>query len=216
VKRIDISGLRFHWLSVVEFSHISKSRSAFWLCLCDCGKQSIVSGSALRSGSTKSCGCLRIKRKANFRHGFAAKGSEAPEYRIWRGIKTRTTNRRRDDYRYYGGRGIKMCPEWFNSFPDFLRDVGERPSPDHTIERKNNSGDYCATNCVWATRMEQGSNSGKNKRILRDELSLTYSQWERKLGLKPSSISCRIYRGASPEEALDWLIKKYRTAEVTA
>src|SRR6266852_236405 len=80
-----------------------------------------------------------------------------PEYNSWQHMKNRCLNLRARDYAYYGGRGIKIAVRWLD-FNAFLEDMGLRPSPLHTLERRNNDGNYTPSNCYWATRCEQSSN----------------------------------------------------------
>ena len=81
-----------------------------------------------------------------------------PEYRSWQMMKNRCLNPAARDFSYYGGRGIKVCKRWENSYENFLADMGRRPSPAHTLDRKNSDGNYTPSNCRWATREEQSRN----------------------------------------------------------
>lgn len=104
----------------------------------------------------KSCAATG-KNNSAFIHGHARKGAITPEYSIWAGMIKRTSNPSCTNYSYYGGRGIKVCARW-QTFPNFLADMGLKPSPQHSIERINNDGDYEPSNCKWATKLEQRLN----------------------------------------------------------
>lgn len=94
--------------------------------------------------------------------GYGAKG-RAPEYRIWSTMKDRCSNPRNANYPNYGGRGIKVCDRWLESYVNFLADMGRKPFPDASIERENNDGDYNPSNCKWVHRSEQSAHRRCNK-----------------------------------------------------
>jgi hypothetical protein len=146
---IDIAGQRFGRLTVVSFHGIHQRNSA-WLCACDCGKPTIATGHKLKSGGTRSCGCLRTEIRTS--HGLA--GTDT--YRIWGGMLYRCRNEHDPNY---GGRGIRVCERW-KSFENFLADMGERPSQRHSIDRYPDvNGGYEPGNCRWATDAEQAHNT---------------------------------------------------------
>lgn len=167
---IDLTGKIFGKLTVIEMvpmpSYLKSKGRAHWRCLCSCGNETIVCGSLLSKGSTKSCGCYRIE-KVSTTGGLCIKYPK--EYKIWCNIKTRTTNKNRDSFRYYGGRGIKMCNRWKKSFASFLNDMGPRPVGElHTIhiDRIDNNGGYTPENCRWTTAKENSLNSSVPKFLI--------------------------------------------------
>lgn len=132
------------------------------------------------------------------RHGL----SKTPEYGIWMGIKKRCCNKNYREYYLYGGRGIKVCDRWLNSFSNFLEDMGQRPKGDYSIDRIDNNGDYEPGNCKWSTRVEQANNTRQNLIISYRGQSRTLAQWCRKLDLSYRLMEDRIIKLKwSPAEA---------------
>lgn len=128
-------------------------------CACSCGSIGDYRLHHLRAGRTKSCGCLNTEmtRSRNATHGYA-RGAKAPEYKAWCGIKARCFTKTDLAFANYGGRGVTVCERWRESFAAFLADMGPRPSPEHSIDRVDNDGNYEPGNCRWATRSEQMRN----------------------------------------------------------
>lgn len=155
-KPSDLSGLRYGRLLVTSLVYVRPRR---WSCVCDCGTVKIVQASALTSGNTKSCGCIHREQLSdrNRKHGM----TDAPEYKIWQLMKARCRSNL-ERHKNYSGRGIKVCDRW-NSFEAFIADMGPRPSPRHSIDRRDNSGDYEPGNCRWATPEQQMRNTRRNR-----------------------------------------------------
>lgn len=160
MKKLNLQGMKFGRLLVVSEHGRSKDSRVLWKCMCDCGKETIVQASHLKSGRIKSCGCLRneTSKKVNITHGK----SKTPEYKTWCGMIKRCQNRNCTGYSDYGGRGIAVCERWLK-FENFLEDMGMRPSKYHSIERKNVNGNYEPDNCKWASPTEQSRNTRKRK-----------------------------------------------------
>jgi len=154
-KALDLTGDRFGRLTAVSYSH-SARKQRHWLCRCDCGGSHVAAAADLRSGNTRSCGCLQpeVVGRNNAKHGL----SHLPEYAVWKAMKHRCCNPHSSDYKRYGGRGIKVCDRWLNSFEAFLKDMGERPFADAQIDREDNDGDYEPGNCRWVDRVTNINN----------------------------------------------------------
>ena len=162
----NMFGLKFGRLTVI--ARIANGpEHARWQCRCDCGSPFECLGYRLRNGSATSCGCLAretISLKQT-KHGEAGKRKDGacpkptPEYRAWMNMQKRCYNPRTKNFKNWGGRGIKVCKRWRDSFENFLADMGRRPSDSHSMDRyPDNDGDYKKRNCRWATAKEQRAN----------------------------------------------------------
>ena len=124
------------------------------------------------------------------------------EYTSWASMKRRCGDPENQDYHLYGGRGITVCDRWMKSFYDFMADMGPRPSRKHMLDRKNNDGNYEPGNCRWATPLQSGRNTRKNKRITFSGKTLCLSEWSEETGFSQDVIQARLSRGWSIEETL--------------
>ena len=117
--------------------------------LCDCGSLVKINLYSATKGLTQSCGCYKSEATASrlTKHGCCQSSGKSPEYKVWSGIKRRCHNKNEPKYHDYGGRGIFVCDEWMNDFPQFLKDMGRRPTRKHQIERIDNNKGYSAKNC---------------------------------------------------------------------
>lgn len=192
---IDMAGKRFARLLVQGIDRVVKGSGAYWRCLCDCGRTHIAHGRHLRSGATKSCGCLRGETCAitRTRHGCAKHGRRSAAYTAWCSMKKRCENARGAEYQHYGGRGIAVCPLW-KTFEAFLADMGEPPSG-ATLERVDNNGDYERKNCRWATRAEQSNNTRSNVIVICGGRRLTLAQFAQLYRLPYERTQKRMKRG---------------------
>lgn len=168
-KLIDLTGIRFGRLIVDGISHRNNRKVILWDCTCECGNKIKTYAPLLKSGNTKSCGCLQKEIVSNIKTKHAK--SRDPLNKIYRAMKDRCLNKNNERYSSYGGRGITICDRWLGEFgfENFISDMGDRPSPNHSIDRINNDDGYHPENCRWATKVTQSHNT----RVRKDNTSGT-------------------------------------------
>ena len=179
----DNTGKRFgRWTALYRMpDRIDKSgyHHTIWKCKCDCGTIRDVAASGLYSGRSTSCGCFQ-KEKASkvasvvhITHG----GSKERLYTIWNDMKRRCTDKNRKNYCDYGGRGISVCPEWFDfmTFKTWALNNGYNDTL--SIDRINNDGNYEPDNCRWVDRYAQANNRRSNIRIIHNNEEKTLAEW---------------------------------------
>lgn len=160
--RLKLDGMTFGRLLVIKEVSVYCGAS-MWLCKCICGKEVIKKGALIKCGAIKSCGCLSIETtiKNSTKHGQSLNNNKTKEYNAWQAMKMRCYQVNSKGYCNYGGRGIKVCDSWLNSFQNFFEDMGKKPTIEHSLDRIDVNGDYELSNCRWATRKEQGQNLRK-------------------------------------------------------
>lgn len=189
MRSIDLTGQRFGMLVVSEFVERNKRGMARWLCLCDCGNEAVKTLGNLRSGHSKSCGCLRSTTTTREKTTHGMYGT--PTYKSWSSMITRCNNPANHKYPDYGGRGIKVCERW-HAFESFLADMGERPTG-KTIGRIDNDGHYDPSNCQWESGKKQGRNKRNTRLFEHNGITATISEHCERLGINASSVRSRIY-----------------------
>jgi hypothetical protein len=153
----QLGGERFGLLLVVDAAGFSKGR-ALWRCVCDCGATDVIAvGNLLQQGKKKSCGCATsaMVSAAKRTHGQA----RTAVYKRWLNMKQRCGNPDNPAWKNYGGRGIRVCDRWLNSFETFYADVGDPPAPSLSLDRIDNDGNYEPGNVRWATWSQQQKNA---------------------------------------------------------
>ena len=157
-KFINLTGLRFGRLTILKRENNSPSGQPMWLCLCECGKKKIIQGYHIRSGNTRSCGCLQkeIASMIKTQHGYG----KTKIYKVWTIMIQRCVNTNNKEYHNYGKRNIRVCARW-RKFKNFLEDMGEAPVG-YQIDRIDNNGNYCLENCHWVTPKQNSQNKRNN------------------------------------------------------
>lgn len=178
-------------LVAIEFDHIEK-KNTYWRFRCDCGNEKLISIGHVRSGHTKSCGCIQKGIGANKTHGE----SRTRLYRIWGKMKDRCYNPHNSAFHRYGGRGIRLCGEWEKSFETFKEWAMSAGYEDNlTIDRIDNDGNYSPKNCRWATLAEQQRNRCDVTLIKYDGDLLTIQELADKIGVSYYLIWSRVRTG---------------------
>lgn len=196
---LDLTGQIFSRLTVLSF-YPNNRRGRYWLCQCECGNKTIVRGGLLRNAQTRSCGCMQrdAASRSSFKHGMAG----SLEHHSWCGMINRTTTKKVKGINRYIERNITVCDEWANSFEQFYKDMGAKPSSEYSIDRINNDGNYEPSNCRWATIIEQNNNKSTCVNIQIDGITRTATQWAEITGIDRNAIYRRIKDGWSPERAI--------------
>lgn len=190
----------FGRLTVIERAGAAPNGRVLWKCQCDCGTTCLVQANNLYSGNTKSCGCLN--RETAIKKATTHGRSNTSEYYVWCSMIQRCENPNDESFANYGARGIAVCGRWRGSFPTFLADLGERPTPFHTLERRDNDRGYEPNNCHWATRDEQNNNQHKTRRLTWNGETHTIRDWAARIPMSYQALRQRVYKGWPAHRAL--------------
>lgn len=183
-------------------------------CKCECGNEKTISHLDILSGHTKSCGCILKESlvKQNFKHGHTSGGKLSHEWSSWRAMINRCYDHTSSAWLRYGAIGISVCDMWRgkDGFINFLKDMGDKPTPSHTIDRIDGTKHYCKENCRWATKITQNNNQKSNRKVRWGEKTYNISQLMRKLNIYTTSgvYYSRLDRGWSVEDTFNTPIKK--------
>lgn len=182
--------------------------TTFCECVCECGVIIYVRPRDLKLGIVRSCGCLNkdTQRKRltemNRKHGCAPRGAQTSEYRVWAAMKSRCLNPNSTEYAFYGGRGIKVCRRWM-TFENFIADMGQKPSPKHSIDRLNSNGNYKPGNCKWSTHAEQDRNRRSNRNFTVNGMTFCMTDWAKRLEIPYKTLWMKIERGQTMKEIVE-------------
>lgn len=200
-KCIDLTGQKFGRLTVIGRAE-STNYNSKWLCVCECGNNATVFGMSLKSGKTKSCGCLQkeIRIKKATTHGM----SGTRIHQEWLTMKYRCLNEKSTRYYRYGGRGITVCDEWLNDFQTFYDWAMANGYNDTlTIDRIDVNGNYEPSNCRWVDVGVQNNNTCRNHYITYNGVTHTIAEWARIKNKKYNTLNSRIWNGWDVEKALN-------------
>lgn len=205
---VDLTGKHFDKWKVLERAP-DKGKNRYWLCECECGTIKIVGGRHLVSGASKSCGCsFPVGENAvNFKHGDRASRNRL--YKIWCEMKARCLSQNNSNYKRYGSRGISICEEWLHDYTAFKAWALSHGYADNlTIERMDNDGNYCPENCKWATPKEQANNRRTTRKFEYQGVVLSIKGHCERLNLNRHTVSTRLSRDWTFEEAITGKRKK--------
>lgn len=172
-----------------------------WLWKCDCGKETVSAADKVKSGHTRSCGCLWPELCRKHGHGHDASGQQTKTYKAWVSMRSRVDGITPNYKKYYTDRGITVCERWKHSFETFLADMGESPTG-LTLERINNDLGYSPDNCRWASRHEQNRNTRRTIKVLLNNKEMCVADACAITGTNTRTAYSRISSGISPELAI--------------
>lgn len=205
----DYTGQRYGRLVAIRRA---SSRGGAWVFLCDCGHQHVTDIGRVRFGMTQSCGCLRKDktRERSITHGHAANRQVTGTLSSYRNAISRCTNPDSQAFPNYGGRGIKVCDRWLESFDNFFADMGFRPEG-MSLERKENNGNYEPENCIWANALDQASNRRNTIPVEHNGRRISLRRFASEIGVGYHGLYVRVTRyQQDPHAAATAMIQRRR------
>jgi len=198
-KRISLIGKTFWRWTVISDGAPGKNGEARSICVCTCGNTRLVWNQNLVTGKSRSCGCFSREQTSKTKkiHGMR----HTPEYNVWSLMHRRCYSTTSHDYARWGARGITVDERW-HSFTNFYNDMGARPTAQHSIERKDNNGNYTPDNCVWALPTEQSRNRRSNRLITYNGVTLCLTDLAAVYGKTYGQVRDRLANGWGLEKAL--------------
>jgi hypothetical protein len=190
-----VIGQKFGMLTVISMdAGRNEDNKKLWLYRCDCGAEKALRPHYVEIGRIKSCGCLRKSGDPYRTHGHKSRTHTSRTYRIWKGMKTRCSNPKSENYKWYGGRGITVCERWMK-FENFLADMGEVPEG-MTIDRIDSNLNYCPENCRWADMTTQANNKKNTVRLTFNGKKVPLTDVAKMLGVEYNNLRQSLYRNA--------------------
>jgi hypothetical protein len=195
-KYVDLTGKTFGRLTCINMVGRDSQRRALWLCKCACGNETTVVSTSLTGRKTKSCGCLHkdLTRERTTTHSLSidANGKTPRLYSIWRNMKQRCNNPNAAKFEKYGGRGIKVCEEWMDYMNFHNWAIANGYADGLTLDRKDNNSNYQPSNCRWVSVAQQNLNKSNQRLITFNGETRTILEWSNLLGMKYSTLKCRL------------------------
>lgn len=209
LKQIQV-GLKFNHLTIIEEAGwllYNTQRTKLVKAQCDCGACIICPLNRIKTGNTKSCGCLRAKYS-----GITNKGDDYKRINnMYHHMKSRCYDRNNNRFSRYGGRGIVVCEEWINDFQAFyFWAVKNGYNKGLQIDRKDNNGNYCPENCRFVTALENSRNTSRNRNIEINGVTKTIAEWAEISNIKQETLGRRVKKGWSEDKLLTPVNTKYR------
>lgn len=200
MKFIDLTNKTFYNLKVISRAP-NKGKKVMWNCICKCGNYTIASGTNLKLGKIRSCGCFKIEQLV--KRSTTHNQRHTSLYNVWKGVKQRCLNPNSSAYKNYGGRGITICESWKNSFTSFYEwSMANGYKKGLTIDRIDNNSNYSPENCRWTDRITQANNKRVNKYITINGKVDTLSNWMKFYNIGKTKYYNRLKKGFSEQQAL--------------